>query len=304
MTTIPEFPIFEPVTMDMAEDLHAFCEALTSGISEFTFANIHIDTLKYKYQASQVSTETVIVTGISPSRSFMEHQLEGPFFMVLGAIPEDAILKELFKKFRYWKNMSLDSYEIFSKNPVSQNFQIFEDRDNFDYLYDKNDLALLQGKDFHKKKNLVNAFTSTYSTEVKPLDIYTAKDALSVLQSWKQARPADDYADYKQCKFALENFISLKMNGIVVYADGIPAGFSLGEYMCNETMFVVMFEKGINSYKGIYQFINRSQAIDLPGNVITINREQDLGNPGLRQAKMTYRPCSFTKKYLVLPESM
>ena len=77
MTTIPEFPIFEPVTMDMAEDLHAFCEALTSGISEFTFANIYIDTLKYKYQASQVSTETVIVTGISPSRSFMEHQLEG-----------------------------------------------------------------------------------------------------------------------------------------------------------------------------------------------------------------------------------
>ena len=119
MTTIPEFPIFEPVTMDMAEDLHAFCEALTSGISEFTFANIYIDTLKYKSQASQVSTETVIVTGISPSRSFMEHQLEGPFFMVLGAIPKDDILIELFKKFRYWKNMSLDSYEIFSKNPFN-----------------------------------------------------------------------------------------------------------------------------------------------------------------------------------------
>ena len=62
-----------------------------------------------------------------------------------------------------------------------------------------------------------------------------------------------------------------------------------------------MFEKGISSYKGVYQFVNRAQALNLPPTVELINREQDLGNAGLRQAKMTYRPVDFTKKYVVIP---
>jgi hypothetical protein len=35
----------------------------------------------------------------------------------------------------------------------------------------------------------------------------------------------------------------------------------------------------------------------LPRFFINLNREQDLGNEGLRQAKMTYRPTGFVKKY-------
>jgi len=32
-----------------------------------------------------------------------------------------------------------------------------------------------------------------------------------------------------------------------------------------------------------------------------VNREQDLGDEGLRQAKMTYRPSGFVRKYRVKP---
>ena len=37
----------------------------------------------------------------------------------------------------------------------------------------------------------------------------------------------------------------------------------------------------------------------LPKHYMYINREQDLGDPGLRQAKMSYRPSDFVKKYRV-----
>ena len=37
---------------------------------------------------------------------------------------------------------------------------------------------------------------------------------------------------------------------------------------------------------------------NLPETVLYINREQDLGDEGMRQAKMTYRPCGFINKYL------
>ena len=51
----------------------------------------------------------------------------------------------------------------------------------------------------------------------------------------------------------------------------------------------------------MYQFVNRAQALNLPPTVELVNREQDLGDEGLRQAKMTYRPVDFIRKYLVIP---
>ena len=71
----------------------------------------------------------------------------------------------------------------------------------------------------------------------------------------------------------------------------------MGEGLAKGKMFAVHFEKGIDSYKGIYQYINQSFAAALPKHYVYINREQDLGDKGLRQAKMTYRPVDFVRKY-------
>jgi len=73
----------------------------------------------------------------------------------------------------------------------------------------------------------------------------------------------------------------------------------MGEIIAHGTMFTIHFEKADDTYKGIYQFINRSFAAMLVDCIEVINREQDLGDPGLRQAKMSYRPTSFIKKYRI-----
>jgi hypothetical protein len=62
-------------------------------------------------------------------------------------------------------------------------------------------------------------------------------------------------------------------------------------------MFAIHFEKAIDEYKGIFQYINQSFAASLPESCLHINREQDLGDEGLRQAKLTYRPSGFVRKY-------
>jgi hypothetical protein len=87
------------------------------------------------------------------------------------------------------------------------------------------------------------------------------------------------------------------LRGYVYYADGKPAAYCLGESVSKGKMFAVHFEKAVDSYKGIYQFMNQAFAVALPRFFIYINREQDLGDEGLRQAKMTYRPSGFVKKY-------
>lgn len=304
MGIIPQFPNFKPVVLDMKDELGKFCHSLKCGISEFSFVNLFIDSIKYTYKISCVSENSIVIVGVHPERHFSNYDLSGDFFSVLGELPTQEILLQLFRHFKYWKNMSEEIFLNYGTVLGQKGLIILEDRDNFDYLYSRTELAMLQGKNFHKKKNLVNAFKSNYETQVKTLDVYSLADAYSVLESWKLSRTQDSLADYYQCKKTLDLFDKLPLAGVVVYADGIPVGFSLGEYILNEEMFVVMFEKGINSYKGVYQFVNQAQALALLPSTKYINREQDLGDTGLRQAKMTYRPCGFTKKYLALPLSM
>ena len=96
---------------------------------------------------------------------------------------------------------------------------------------------------------------------------------------------------------------TLKLTGCITYVDGEPAAYSLGEPINQGKCFVVQFEKAIGNYKGIYQFINRSFASMIDTKYRYINREQDLGDPGLRQAKMSYRPDNFVKKYKIFSDS-
>ena len=73
----------------------------------------------------------------------------------------------------------------------------------------------------------------------------------------------------------------------------------LGEPAAAGTMFIIHYEKTIPDMKGLYQFINMDFARSLPPEITLINREQDLGDPGLRQAKLTYRPCGYVTKFRV-----
>jgi hypothetical protein len=85
-----------------------------------------------------------------------------------------------------------------------------------------------------------------------------------------------------------------------VEESGNPAGYTLGEEIAGGTTYVIHFEKALSQFRGLYQFINMSFASILPDKYTFINREQDLGDEGLRQAKMSYRPAGFVKKYRIL----
>jgi hypothetical protein len=73
----------------------------------------------------------------------------------------------------------------------------------------------------------------------------------------------------------------------------------LGEEVGRGRVFVIHFEKAVlkKEYTGIYQYVNQAFSAVLPKRYELVNREQDLGEPGLRQAKESYRPVGFVKKY-------
>jgi len=141
----------------------------------------------------------------------------------------------------------------------------------------------------------VAQFLKSYTHEEKPLTPELISDAMKILELWREQKGNE--SDYIGSREALEHFQELNMRGLLFYIDGKPAGWCLGEPIARGSIFAVHFEKGLEEFKGIYQFINQAFAASLPESFTYINREQDLGDEGLRQAKMTYRPSGFVRKY-------
>jgi len=290
---IPSFPEFTPLTFDLKDEMQQKLYLAADGVSEFTFAGLYLFRKRYRYRLSRLEDKTFIISGIQPPHA--EGDKEKSFFMTPLAAPGRGVLEELFKTHDYWKNIP-DSIIIPERERLEEwGVEINEDRDNFDYLYLRSDLAELPGKKYHKKRNLVAQFLKSYTHEEKPLTPELLSDAMKILELWREQKGNE--SDYIGSKEALEHFRELNMRGLLFYIDGKPAGWCLGEPIARGSIFAIHFEKGLEEYKGIYQFINQAFAASLPESFTYINREQDLGDEGLRQAKMTYRPSGFVRKY-------
>jgi len=281
---IPTYPAASAVTLDHRELLHPLFKKLSHGISEFTFANIFLFRKAHNYSISLLEDELIVILGKDG---------DTPFFMLPFGLPEETSLARLFQDYHGMKCVSEEKKVIFE----DLGYKVVEDRDNFDYLYLRKELAELSGRKFHKKRNLVKAFLDTHDYVAKPLLEEYVRDALQILEDWREAHGT--LGDYWAAREALENSWDLQLCGGIYYVEDRPVAYTLGEELASGTSFVIHFEKAVSGYKGLFQFINKSFASVLPDKYVTINREQDLGDDGLRQAKHSYKPSGFVKKYRI-----
>ena len=283
---IPKYPDSAEVSIDMRSVLHPKFQALADGISEFTFANIYLFRQVHNYRISKLEDGLFVITG---------KDNEDPFFMLPLGLPDENIIRELFNNYQTMKAVTAGQVEILQKMGYSAS----EDRDNFDYLYSLEDLVNLTGRKFHKKKNMLNIFIRNNECQAKPLLEEYRDDAIQILERWNDQHGGQN--DFLAAKEALEKMWPLQLCGGIFYIDGQPAAYCLGEELALGKSFVIHFEKAVleEGFKGLYQYINQAFASILPEKYKTVNREQDLGNPGLRHAKMSYRPVDFVKKYKV-----
>jgi hypothetical protein len=284
--TIPKYPDSAEISIDMRPVLHPIFKALADGISEFTFANIYLFRRTHNYRISVLANELFVITG---------QDGENPFFMLPFGLPDENSIGELFKNYHTMKAATFQQAEKLK----TMGYSVSEDRDNFDYLYSLEDMVNLTGRKFHKKKNLLHIFVKNNECQAKPLLEEYRDEALQILEQWDDQHNGPN--DLHAAKEALEKMWPLQLCGGIFYIDQQPVAYCLGEELALGKSFVIHFEKAViaEDFKGIYQYINQAFASILPEKYKTINREQDLGDTGLRQAKMSYRPVDFIKKYKV-----
>lgn len=185
---------------------------------------------------------------------------------------------------------------------TKQTYLITPDQDNDDYLYLRRELAALTGPRFHAKKNRINHFTAQHSYRVEPYSPTHLTAAVHLLERW-QAGHADNGSSSLGAEVAanregLHHAAAIGLTGVVVLTDQGIAGFALGSRLNNMTA-VCLFEKADPELEGAAQIVNREFCRYQPAEMLYINRQQDLGQAGLRRAKSSYHPVRMVRKFKV-----
>ena len=185
-----------------------------------------------------------------------------------------------------------------------EKFQIEYGRDEADYLYEYKTLSELKGKKLHGKRNHINRFEENYPDyQYEIIDASNYKECIEMAYNWERENNVDGSEDKRYerdiIKKALENMDVLKLIGGLIRVDGKVIAFTLGEPI-NDVCFVVHFEKAYADIQGAYPMINREFVRRQLKGYKYINREEDLGIPGLRHAKTSYQPVKLVEKGTVI----
>lgn len=178
-----------------------------------------------------------------------------------------------------------------------------EDRANFDYVYNAKDLINLSGRSFHSKKNHVNTFRRMYSNyQYYPLTENLTDACIAYEIEWCKAKGVASSSlilERNAIIDALNNFAALQLTGGVISIAGIIVAFAVGQQLNDDTA-IIHIEKANPSYKGLYAAINQEFCQNSWRHVKYINRQEDLGMPGLRKAKESYHPVKMIEKYIAV----
>ena len=184
-------------------------------------------------------------------------------------------------------------------------FDIKTDRDYSDYIYTRDKLINLSGKKLQSKRNHINRFKTLYPQYVyRELTPELIPQCLQLENLWRRQNeePASDdslSAELRSITTAFDNWNELGLIGGTIFVDDKLVAFTYG-CPINHCTFDVCTEKADVSYEGAFNIINQEFVKHLPENFFFINREEDMGNEGLRKAKLSYKPDILLEKNVIM----
>jgi hypothetical protein len=287
---LPRYPENRPLRLEDKPLLDGIFARLQPRVSELTFAGLYLFREAHSYRISMVS-DSVVVSGAGYDR-------QGYFLPPLSGDAREATLRLLDEGLLLY---GADD-RFLEQNLGMEGLVVREDRDNFDYLYRRSDLGDLPGNRYHKKKNRINYFLNRHRCTVDTYSERYLEGCLALLDDWHRvhetAGSSSLLAELDANREALAMASPLGLEGVVAVVDGALKGFALGERLNGETS-VCHFQKADPFMDGIYQFVDREFNRLLFTDCMYVNREQDLGEPNLRDSKLSYHPVELVKKYRV-----
>ena len=295
---------FTPITLDDKEAVTACTYPSSFMNCDFSFANMYSWRFLYDSEFTIVDGFLLICFRIEEKgrehRAYMFPVGNGDVRRIIGVLEDDAhdhghplrILGVTPDQ----KNL-LDEY-------FPADFKYLPQRDFYDYIYLRSDLLELKGKKYQPKRNHINRFVSRYAYTYLSITPELVPLCMELENKWyRDNRTEADAEDLKHERrsmaCALKRFGELDLLGGAICVDGGIIAFTYGSPI-NRYTFGVHVEKADIRYDGVFSVINREFAAHLPEQFRYVNREEDLGLPGLRHSKLSYHPAILLEKNMAV----
>ena len=298
----------KPIEISDKPIFDKYLNKFPSQISELTFSNLFIWKEYYEYLFMEWENHLIIYSNFffknwgKPISSKKDSIFVLP---PIGPMPEKIIIK----LFEHLKNLEIHRVPEIVKEKLIRgddferlNLQVYEDRDNWDYVYEIENMVNLPGNRYRQKRRWLNKFSESYDYTFHVISGDLIKKTLELQLEWCDVSECQGNEDLMEEQKAIETAIKfyneLGISGGIIIVDGNCVAYTLGERLNQETL-VIHIEKAHIEYEGAYQAINNLFLKEFGKGIKYVNREQDLGIPGLRRAKEAYKPIHMVKKSVI-----
>jgi hypothetical protein len=298
MPNLPRFPFFKPLELHDREVIHPRLWAYQPEISELTFTNLFIWRELYNLSWSLADDRLL----------FISETDKGTWALPpVGPEPRGDISRRLLRWLAEEKQAAAPGIDRVDRRLAEEaanapELAVAPDRPHFDYVYRSEDLINLAGRKYHDKRNHLNSFRRSFRFAYEPLGEAHLADCFKLAESWCDLKRCEEdlnlMGEWEAVREALRNFQALNLKGGVILINGKVEAFTLGELL-NQDTAVIHIEKANPEIRGLYAAINQQFCEHAWPQVPFINREQDLGEPGLRAAKESYNPHHLVEKFTV-----
>ena len=169
-------------------------------------------------------------------------------------------------------------------------------RNQYDYIYRRTDLANLHGSHLNAKRNHIHRFRAEHPNfEYRQLTPELFNECRRLTEVWHEEKNENQNeketieAEHRVMETIFSNWDALGMIGGSIFVDGKMIAFTYGAAVTTDTIDICV-EKADRRIEGAFAIINQQFAEHLPEQFVYLNREEDMGIPGLRQAKLSYHP--------------
>ena len=282
----------KPVTFNDFDTIYGFLKKHPSENCDFNICNLFGWNLSHKLEYTIYLDRLIL---FNPFHSCL-----------LAPVGERLPAEELFQISNCFKEKN-ENVEILAVSEdyindanLSEYFHIRNDETWNNYIYATENLVNLAGKKLAKKKNLISQFKRFYTdVSLKVIDANDYAEVMEFCYYWRKTHEVgDEYLDveFEAIKAILTHWDLFPCDGLKLYVGGKICAFSIYSPQTAD-MATVHFEKYDSAIKGAGQVINQETAKILLKDFKYINREEDMGFPGIRQAKRSYQPVRMLPYY-------
>lgn len=294
-----DFPEFRPVAIEDRDFIRSRLDAYGPETSELNFTNMFIWRAHYGFSWS-VWRDWLLVVGAFPGNGVCALAPIGP----PSRAEASRMLLSWLEKERHIEGPCIDRADarLVAELAKAGGFSCEATRDHFDYVYRTEDLIKLEGKAYRAKRNHLNYLMRAYRSAYEPITERHIEACLKLADDWCIERRCEEdlnlIGEGDATREALLNFEALRIKGAVILVEGKVEAFTLGERLNAQTA-VVHIEKANVDIRGLYAAVNQQFCEREWSDTTFINREQDLGEPGLREAKLSYNPDHMVEKFRI-----